>query len=234
MTTTTPRMRRRTTERFLNGLSRRAYVIILPGFTRPRGGRRRRRTAFLLTYMTAHKEYDYIMSMSFPPPHAYPSRPLAGADLDATALLARDHEHLRRLLEELAEAAAARALDRKKALFRAFKEALHVHATREEEVFYPAVMKLRSTWAREAVKEALEEHQAVDSIVAEIDQMDPEDSQYDAKVEGLRASVEHHIGAEERAMFAEARNHLTDDRLQALGRQMMSLRDPLPGVTPEL
>ena len=160
---------------------------------------------------------------------------LSGADLDATALLARDHAHLRRLLQELAKAAAERAFDRKKALFRAFKAALHVHATGEEEVFYPPVMmKLRSAWAREAVREALEEHQAVDSIVAEIDQMEPEDGQYDAKVEGLRASVEHHIGVEERAMFAEARNHLTDDRLQALGRRMISLRNKLPGLAPEL
>jgi len=175
------------------------------------------------------------MSMGDSPFAAYPSalRSLAGADLDATALLARDHEHLRRLLEELAEAATARAFDRKKALFRAFKAALHVHATREEEVFYPAVMKLRSAWAREAVKEALEEHHAVDSVVAEIDQIEPEDGQYDVKLDGLRASVEHHIGVEERAMFAEARNHLTDDRLQALGRQMMSLRESLPGVAPE-
>jgi len=174
--------------------------------------------------------------MGYPPSPAYPSRPLAAceADLDATALLARDHAHLRRLLQELATAAAEQAFDRKKALFRAFKVALHVHATGAEEVFYPAVMKLRSAWAREAVREALEENQAVDSIVAEIDQMEPEDGQYDVKVEGLRASVEHHIGVEERAMFAEARNHLTDDRLQALGRRMMSLRDKLPGLAPEL
>jgi hypothetical protein len=186
--------------------------------------------------MTPHEKRGYIMSMGYPPTPAYPSRPptLSGAELDATALLARDHEHLRRLLQELAEAAAERAFDRKKALFRAFKAALHVHATGEEDVFYPAVMKLRSAWAREAVREALEEHQAVDSIVAEIDQMEPEDGQYDVKVEGLRASVEHYIGVEERAMFAEARNHLTDDRLQALGRQMIRLRDKLPGRAPEL
>ena len=148
---------------------------------------------------------------------------------DATAMLARDHAYLRRLLEGLAEAAAAGDFARKKALFRALKSCLNVHATLEEEVFYPAVMKLRSAGVREAVREALEVHQAVDSIVAEIDQMEPEDRQYDAKLQGLRASVEHHIGEEERAMFTEARNHLTDDRLQALGRQMASLREKMPG-----
>ena len=150
-----------------------------------------------------------------------------GEAIDATALLARDHAQLRRLLEQFAEAAAAGDFAAKKALFRAFKAALHAHAMLEEEVFYPAVMKLRSTPVREAVKEALEEHQAIDSIVAETEEMEPEEGQFDLKVEGLRASVEHHIGEEERRIFAEARNHLTDDRLQALGRQMLALREKL-------
>ena len=170
------------------------------------------------------------MSMAYSPPPVG----LGEAALDATAILARDHEQLRRLLVDLADASATGAFDRKKELFRVFKAALHIHATLEEEVFYPAVMKLRSAWAREAVREALEEHQAVDSIVAEIDQMEPEDNQYDAKLLGLRASVEHHISQEESAMFAEARNHLTDDRLQALGRQMVSLLEKMPGEAPGL
>ena len=155
----------------------------------------------------------------------------AGAALDATAMLARDHAGLRDLLEELAGAAAAGEVERKKALFRAFKSVLRVHAAVEEEVFYPAVMKLRSAGAREAVREALEEHQAIDSVVAEIDGIEPDDDRYEAKVQALRASVERHIREEERAMFSEARNLLTDDRLQALGRLMASLREKMPGET---
>jgi hypothetical protein len=149
---------------------------------------------------------------------------------DATELLAREHVQLRRLFADLAAATGARDLDRKKALFRELRTALQVHARLEEDVFFPAVMKLRSAAARVQVKEALEEYQAVDSLVAEIDQIDPEDAEYDLKIEGLRASIERHIGEEESALFAEARNYLTDDRLQALGRQMLSLRGSLPGA----
>lgn len=152
---------------------------------------------------------------------------IEGEPIEATALLAHEHAQMRRLLEEFAHAAAAGDFETKKALFRTFKAALHLHATLEEEIFYPAVMKVRSAPAREAVKEALEEHQAIDSIVAEIEEMEPEEGQFDLKVEGLRASVEHHIAEEERRIFAEARNHLTDDRLQALGRQMLALREKL-------
>jgi len=148
---------------------------------------------------------------------------------DATVVLSRDHERLRRRLQDLSAALAEGDVERKKALFRAFKTELQDHVRLEEEVFYPAVMKLRSAAARLQVKEALEEYQAVDSIVAEIEQMEPDESEYDAKVDGLRASIERHI-EDERAMFAEARNHLTDDRLQALGRRMMSLLSSPPGA----
>ena len=94
--------------------------------------------------------------MAFP---QFPSAAvLEGAALDATAMLSRDHEQIRRLLDELAEAAGAGAYARKKEIFRALKAALHLHALLEEEVFYPAVMKLRSSWAKEAVREALAAH----------------------------------------------------------------------------
>ena len=147
--------------------------------------------------------------------------------MDALQLLIADHNRVRGLFKRFEAAEGENDAQAAKLAAMIFEE-LQVHTKIEEEVFYPAVMKLRSAWAKEAVREALEEHQAVDSIVAELDQMEPEDGQYDAKVHGLRASVQHHLGEEERAMFVEARNHLTDDRLQALGRRMVSLLEKMP------
>jgi hemerythrin superfamily protein len=184
----------------------------------------------MLTFIAPLANLRYILSMG--DTRAFPPAFLAdeGGSLDAMTLLERDHAHLRQLLDALGQATTDRAHDQKKALFRTFKTALHVHARLEEEVFYPAVIKLRSNEARRTVKEALEEHQAVDSIIAEIDQTEPEDGQYDAKLESLRASIEHHVRTEEQAMFAEARNHLTDDRLLALGRQMIALCERPPDL----
>jgi len=146
---------------------------------------------------------------------------------DATALLERDHAQLRDLLAELAEPSPGPGFGGRKGAFRAFKTLLEIHALVEEEVFYPAVMRLRSETARRAVKEALEEHQGLESLIAEIDQMEPDDRQYDAKVEVLCSLAERHFRGEEAAMFAEARNHLTDDRLETLGRHMVTLREKL-------
>jgi len=146
---------------------------------------------------------------------------------DATALLERDHAQLTDLLAELAEPSPGAGFGSRRGAFRAFKALLEIHTLVEEEIFYPAVMRLRSETARRAVKEALEEHQGLDSLIGEIDQIEPDDRRYDAKVEVLRSVAERHFRGEEAAMFAEARNHLTDDRLEALGRQMLALREKL-------
>ena len=109
-------------------------------------------------------------------------------------------------------------------VFRLIKSELEAHARIEEDVFYPAVMRLRSARARESVRAALEDHQVIDGILAEIDQMEPDDPRFAARVSALRQSVERHVVTEEGALFAEARIHLTDERLETLGRQMEKRR----------
>jgi hemerythrin superfamily protein len=139
--------------------------------------------------------------------------------MDATALLRNDHQAVDRLFTQFAETSPDDAAYRR-LIFRLIKSELEAHSRVEEEVFYPAVMRLRSAQARETVRAALEDHQALDGLLAEIDQMEPDDPQYGARLAVLRQSVDRHVLAEEGALFAEARIHLTDERLETLGRQM--------------
>ena len=143
--------------------------------------------------------------------------------MDATALLSNDHRAVGVLFSRLAETSPADVHERR-LIFRAIKSELEAHSRVEEEVFYPAVMRLRSREARETVRAALEEHQALDGLLAEIDQMEPDDPQFVARVSVLRQSVERHVLAEEGPLFSEARIHLTDERLEALGRRMEAFR----------
>jgi hemerythrin superfamily protein len=143
--------------------------------------------------------------------------------MDATALLRNDHQAVDRLFTQFAETSPDDPAYRR-LIFRLIKSELEEHSRVEEEVFYPAVMRLRSHPARETVRAALEEHQALDGLLAEIDQMEPDDPQYGARLAALRQSVDRHVLAEEGALFAEARIHLTDERLEALGRQMEQSR----------
>jgi hemerythrin superfamily protein len=146
--------------------------------------------------------------------------------MDATELLRRDHETMDRLFRQLAESRPT-DLAARRVLFRMLKSELEAHSRIEEEVFYPAVMRLRSAPARESVRNALEEHQAIDGLLAEIDQMETDDPQFAARLLALRQAVERHVVTEEGALFSEARIHLTDERLEALGRQMETRRREL-------
>lgn len=143
--------------------------------------------------------------------------------MDATALLRNDHMTVSRLFAQLAETGAG-DVHYRRLIFRLIKSELETHSRMEEEVFYPAVMRLRSPQARESVRAALEEHQALDGLLAEIDQLEPDDPTFTARVAALRLSVDRHVLSEEEALFAEARIHLTDERLETLGRQMEERR----------
>jgi hemerythrin superfamily protein len=147
--------------------------------------------------------------------------------MDATMLLKQDHETVRELFRAFDEAGSDD--DARRSLYRHIRQELQTHSRVEEHVFYPAVMRLRAEPAREAVRDALEDHHMVDGLLAELDQLEPEDVRYGEKMRTLQQSVERHITSEEDALFAQARIHLTDERLERLGRDMAVLRESLGG-----
>ncbi len=143
-------------------------------------------------------------------------------------LLKNDHDAVRRLFRAFADAGAD--VEARRSLYRTIRHELQNHSRLEEQVFYPAVMRVRAEPARESVRDALEEHHIVDGLLAELDQLEPEDPGYVEKMRALRETVERHIDDEEDAMFAQARIHLTDERLERLGRDMEALKESLAGV----
>jgi iron-sulfur cluster repair protein YtfE (RIC family) len=149
--------------------------------------------------------------------------------MDATALLQQEHDRVKQLFRDFEAAHGSAAL--RKEVMNAIKAELRAHTYVEEEVFYPAVMRLRDDEARETVRDALEEHHLVDGLLAELDALEPEDARYDAAVLALRQNLERHMEREEQAMFAQARIHLTDERLEKLGRQMAARRESRFSVT---
>src|SRR5438046_2290833 len=104
--------------------------------------------------------------------------------MDATTLLKDDHDAVRALFRQFA---AADAVSRR-TLFRTIRHELRLHSRLEEQVFYPAVMRVRAEPAREAVREALEDHHVMDGLLAELDQLEPEDASYSEKMLALQTS----------------------------------------------
>ena len=134
---------------------------------------------------------------------------------DAVALLVKDHKEVKEMFEKF-EGLSDRSKATKKKLADQICEALTLHTQIEEEIFYPAV--------RAAIKdgdlmdEAMVEHAGAKDLIAQIQDMDPGDDLYDAKVKVLSEQIEHHVQEEEEEMFPKAKETSLD--LVALGEEM--------------
>src|SRR5687768_13201664 len=92
---------------------------------------------------------------------------------DAISLLKNDHKKVRALLAAL-EKTTERSADRRVKLLRQIESEVKVHATVEEELFYPAFRDaVRKKADKELYQEALEEHHVVDLVMPELKDCDP-------------------------------------------------------------
>ena len=138
---------------------------------------------------------------------------------DAIVLLKTDHATVKKLFES--EKRLSKVDGKKKeAIFNQIKTALTVHATIEEEIFYPAVKAARAENVKDEVREAYEEHKQIKSLLAQISGITSADQTYDIKIKVLREDVEHHVKEEETEMFPNAKKFLGEKRLMELGAEL--------------
>lgn len=142
---------------------------------------------------------------------------------DAVSMLTSEHREVADLFKQY-EALGDRAKAGKKRLADQICTALTLHAMVEEEIFYPAVREAGKE-AEEMVDEAVVEHASAKDLIAQIQEMDPEDELYDAKVKVLSEQIEHHVQEEEKDMFPLARKGKLD--LEALGAEMAMRKEEL-------
>ena len=126
------------------------------------------------------------------------------AQSDATALLSRDHAEVKKLFKQYDKLAEAEADgDERQALARQICSMLTVHATVEEEIFYPAAREAEVD--SDLLDEAEVEHASAKDLIAQIQEMGPDDELYDAKVKVLGEYIDHHVQEEEGEMFPKCR-----------------------------
>jgi hemerythrin superfamily protein len=135
---------------------------------------------------------------------------------DAITLLTDDHKGVKKLFREF-EGKGDRATKAKVDLYQKIKLELDIHTEIEEQFFYPASKEA----VADMVAEAMEEHKLVDTLLAELQGMDPMDERFDAKMTVLIENVEHHADEEEKEMFPEVKKALGMDTLRDLGGRMM-------------
>jgi hemerythrin superfamily protein len=135
------------------------------------------------------------------------------------ALLKKDHDTVKDLFDKFEKAEGRPA--KKKIVTQALLE-LKVHATIEEEIFYPAV---RKPVGKDVMNEADEEHHVAKVLVAELEEMDGGESHYDAKFTVLSENVRHHIHEEETEIFPKAKDANID--FEALSRTILQRKETL-------
>lgn len=141
---------------------------------------------------------------------------------NAIDLLKADHKKVKELFEQFEETDDRKVKTQivKKAL-----EELSIHATLEEELFYPAIRAEIGDDDEDMMDEADEEHHVAKVLIAELEEMKDSESHYDAKFTVLAENVRHHIKEEEGEMFPKAKD--TDIDFDALGEEMLSRKGEL-------
>ncbi|MEP6852772.1 MAG: hemerythrin domain-containing protein [bacterium] len=151
--------------------------------------------------------------------------------MDAIVLLKDDHKTVERLFKQFEKAGDDAYAVKRKLVDQIIAE-LSVHAFIEEQLFYPTA-RASVPETEDHVLESLEEHHIVKWVLSELQNLDPKDERFDAKVTVLAENVRHHVEEEEQEWFPEVRKGLGRKALQELGAKMEQAkkaapRDPRP------
>jgi hemerythrin superfamily protein len=117
----------------------------------------------------------------------------------------------------------------KKALAETICDALEIHATLEEEIFYPAMRPIAND--QKVMDKSEPEHMEMRRVIDELRGTDPSDSRHDELVFALMRDVQHHVADEETVLLPQAELTMSKDRLSELGTEMTKRRLQL--VTPK-
>jgi iron-sulfur cluster repair protein YtfE (RIC family) len=149
-------------------------------------------------------------------------------DKDACELLDADHIAVKYLFVEyarLAMAAPNESVEERTQFAARICEELTVHATIEEEIFYPALRKA-SPEAAKLLDEAQAEHQEAKEFISQIQALATASPEMDELVAQLACAIEHHVKEERDHLFPKAKSAKKLD-LVALGEQLRERQQAL-------
>jgi len=147
-----------------------------------------------------------------------------GGTTDAISLLTDDHAEVAELFEEYEELVDEDAPDEdRQALAERICAMLTMHATVEEEIFYPAAREALDD--QRILDQAEVEHATAKDLIEQIQSMDPDDELYDAKVKVLGEYVTHHVQEEEGEIFPQCQTAEMD--LDQLGEEIGARKEEL-------
>jgi|GEM_PF-1119120 len=144
---------------------------------------------------------------------------------NAITLLESQHREVEVLFEEFESASNEEDSEQAFALAGQVCEKLTLHATIEEEIFYPAA---QSEETEDGLAEAAVEHTSAKRLIADILALGGnDDKQLKALMSVLQEQIEHHVGEEEGQLFPQSAEALSADELVELGQSLQARADEL-------
>jgi hemerythrin superfamily protein len=152
-----------------------------------------------------------------------PARSSEGTD--AVDLLTDDHRKVEELFDEYESMKDDAQDEEKEERVANICLELTIHATLEEELFYPAAREALEAEDSDMLDEAEVEHSMVKELIAQLSEMSATEPLYDAKVKVLSEYVKHHVQEEEGEIFPALRD--SDLDLDALGGEIETRKQEL-------
>ena len=141
-------------------------------------------------------------------------------------ILKQEHEMV---LSQLSELSSTGTSNREQK-YTSLKENLMPHMIGEEHAVYP---KLDEAGMRDMVLESIEEHNAVKSLLAQLDSASTsEEDVWVAKLKVIEENLEHHISEEEEKIFPAMQQKMSSDELSSLGSRYEEAKRSAMPVAP--
>ena len=137
--------------------------------------------------------------------------------IDAIAILKADHDRVKKLFKEFERLHENESEEEAQQVAKQICNELTIHATVEEEIFYPEVRAAIDD--AELIAEAEVEHATAKGLITQIVGMSPSDDKYAAKVIVLGEYINHHVKEEQGEMFPKAKKAKLD--MVALGEEIL-------------
>ena len=136
-----------------------------------------------------------------------------------TDMIRFDHSHVMVTFHQYTGTTRASV---KKAVAETICDAVEIHATLEEEIFYPVMRGLAG--GEPVIEKSPHEHEEIKRLIASLRATDAGDVRHDSVMHELMRNIMHHVADEETVLLPEAERMLSKDRLNELGAQMTRRR----------
>ena len=150
-------------------------------------------------------------------------RKAAASQPDALEFLKSQHREVEDLFKQFEKLGDEGPSEEKEPIVRMACEKLTVHASIEEEIFYPAAREIDDV--ESLLNEAEVEHNTAKDLIATLDSMDASDPMFSATFTVLSEYIKHHVKEEEGELFPKVKK--SDLDLDALGQELAAQADEL-------